>query len=160
MKNDWICQRYHFLKTFSEYYKCSIFYITINPLYLIEQKYLKPFHVTGLFWYLLKTSENQRSSDVFRGYWKRPVMWNELIRKSVKVCLSVEFCMRKLSYKNVWIFSNFLTKTAVWNKPLIWSNHVSFIKYILLVQYPYSNKVVPQNLFLVEESFNFCGPKQ
>ena len=33
-----------------------------------------PFHVTGLLRYPLKTSEN--FSDVFRGYWKRPVAWN------------------------------------------------------------------------------------
>ena len=32
-----------------------------------------PFHVTGLFQYPLKTSENQRFSDVFLGYRKRPV---------------------------------------------------------------------------------------
>ena len=32
-----------------------------------------PFHATGLFLYPLKTSENQRFSDVFRGYRKRPV---------------------------------------------------------------------------------------
>ena len=37
-----------------------------------------PFHVTGLLRYPLKTSENQRFSDVFRGYWKRPVAWNGL----------------------------------------------------------------------------------
>ena len=33
-----------------------------------------PFHTTGLFLlYLLTTSENQRFSDVFKGYRKRPV---------------------------------------------------------------------------------------
>ena len=37
-----------------------------------------PFHVTGLLRYPLKTSENQRFSDVFMGYWKRPVAWNGL----------------------------------------------------------------------------------
>ena len=31
------------------------------------------FHATGLFWYPMKTSENQRFSDVFMGYRKRPV---------------------------------------------------------------------------------------
>ena len=34
---------------------------------------LNPFHATGVFLYPLKTSENGRSSDVFRGYRKRPV---------------------------------------------------------------------------------------
>ena len=31
------------------------------------------FHANGLFRYPLKTSENQRFSDVFKGYQKRPV---------------------------------------------------------------------------------------
>ena len=31
------------------------------------------FHANGLFQYPLKTSENQRFSDVFKGYRKRPV---------------------------------------------------------------------------------------
>ena len=39
---------------------------------------INPFHATGLFRYPLKTSENQRLSDVFRGYQKRPVAWNGL----------------------------------------------------------------------------------
>ena len=37
-------------------------------------------HATVLFRYALKTSENQRISDVFRGYRKRPVVWNRLSR--------------------------------------------------------------------------------
>ena len=40
--------------------------------------YLNPFHATDLFWYPLKTSENQRFSDVFRGYQERSVAWNGL----------------------------------------------------------------------------------
>ena len=39
-----------------------------------------PIHATDLFWYSLKTSENQRFSDVFREYQKRSVAWNELNR--------------------------------------------------------------------------------
>ena len=34
------------------------------------------FHTTGHFLYLLKTSENNRLFDIFRGYRKRPVAWN------------------------------------------------------------------------------------
>ena len=41
---------------------------------------INPFHATGLFRYPLKTSENQRSSDVFRWYRKRLVAWNGLKR--------------------------------------------------------------------------------
>ena len=32
-----------------------------------------PFHFTGFFMYLLKISENERFSDVFMGYRKKPV---------------------------------------------------------------------------------------
>ena len=39
---------------------------------------LNPFYATGLFLYPLKTSENQRFSDVFMGYRKRPVGRNGL----------------------------------------------------------------------------------
>ena len=37
-----------------------------------------PFHATDLFWYPMKTSENQRFSNVFRGYQNRSVTWNGL----------------------------------------------------------------------------------
>ena len=50
---------------------------------LLFRSLIDPFHATGLFIYPLKTSENQRFSDVFRGYRKRPVAWNELQLLSV-----------------------------------------------------------------------------
>ena len=37
------------------------------------------FHAIDLFQYPLRTSENQRFSDVLREYWKRPVAWNVLM---------------------------------------------------------------------------------
>ena len=37
---------------------------------------INPFYAIGLFLYPLKTWENQRFSDVVRGYRKRPVIWN------------------------------------------------------------------------------------
>ena len=40
---------------------------------------VNPFHDTGVFLYPMKTSENQRFSDVFRGYRKRLVAWNRLM---------------------------------------------------------------------------------
>ena len=40
---------------------------------------VNPFYITGLFLYLLKTSENQRFSDAFRGYRMKPVVLNGLI---------------------------------------------------------------------------------
>ena len=39
---------------------------------------VNPFHVTGLFLYPVKTSENVRLSHVFMGYIKRPEAWNGL----------------------------------------------------------------------------------
>ena len=44
---------------------------TNNPIII-------PFHVISLFLFLLKTWENQKFSDVSRGYKKRPVAWNGL----------------------------------------------------------------------------------
>ena len=49
---------------------------------------IKPSHNTGLFRYLLKTSENIWLSDVFRGYRKRPVARNGVISKTQKKDLS------------------------------------------------------------------------
>ena len=44
---------------------------TVNPF--VRQALINPFHSTGLFLHPLKTSENQRFSDVFRGYRKQKV---------------------------------------------------------------------------------------
>ena len=41
-------------------------------------KWINPLHATGPILSPLKTSENQRFSDVFRGYRKRSVVWNGL----------------------------------------------------------------------------------
>ena len=43
---------------------------------------INPFHATDLFWYPLKTSENHRFSDAFRGYQKRSVAGNGLKAKT------------------------------------------------------------------------------
>ena len=40
---------------------------------------IKPLHATGLFLYLLKTSEIQKLSDVFREYRIRSVAWDRLL---------------------------------------------------------------------------------
>ena len=37
-----------------------------------------PIHVTCLFLYPLETSENKKFSDVFRGFRKRPMIWNKI----------------------------------------------------------------------------------
>ena len=58
-------------------------YLLKNPFIndYVDITWMKLTHfvpATGLFRYPLKKSENQRFSDVFRGYRKRPVSWNGL----------------------------------------------------------------------------------
>ena len=43
-----------------------------------DTEYVNPFHATDLFLYLLKTSENQRFSDIFKEWRRRPVTPNVL----------------------------------------------------------------------------------
>ena len=55
-----------------------------EELLLIDQKVvlsINLFHVTIFFVHTLKISENFCFSDIFRGYWKRPMTRNGLIRK-------------------------------------------------------------------------------
>ena len=59
-----------------------LFYFGNMTLY---SAFINPFHATDLFWYPLKTSENLWFSDVFRGYQKRSVAWNELMGKFVAI---------------------------------------------------------------------------
>ena len=54
-------------------YLLTLFKTRVCPLLL------NPFHATGLFLYLLKTSENLWFSDTFREYRKRPVAWSGLM---------------------------------------------------------------------------------
>ena len=53
----------------------------------ISAKMFNPFNATDLFWYPLKTSENQRFSDVFMGGWvhKGSVARNRLINWKVTI---------------------------------------------------------------------------
>ena len=55
--------------------------VIVQPPLIILFLCIDPFHATGLFRYPLKTSESQTFSDVFRGYRKRPVAWNVLIKR-------------------------------------------------------------------------------
>ena len=52
------------------------------------RKVVNPFHVTGPLPYALKTSENQRFSDVFRAYRRGPAAWNGLIPSYILSYLS------------------------------------------------------------------------
>ena len=80
----------------------SIFYLFTCPLH--SRSIFNPFHATDLFWYPLKTSENERISDVFRRYQKRSVAWNELI------ILQRIFLMK------------YSTLTLSWRRPLSYRN--------------------------------------
>ena len=55
----------HFLTAFTKY---------------LQAFYINKFHAFGLFLHLLKRSENQRFSDIFRGYRKRQLTWNGLVK--------------------------------------------------------------------------------
>ena len=50
----------------------------------IENKWVNPLFATALFLYHMKISENQRFSDIFRVYRKKPVVWKNLIQKKVQ----------------------------------------------------------------------------
>ena len=45
-----------------------------------EIRNINRFYATDLFLYPLSTSENQRSSDVFKGFKERPLTWKGLIK--------------------------------------------------------------------------------
>ena len=60
---------------------CIIYFSILESIEINESngaKWFNPFHATGLFLYSLKKWENQRFSDVFMGYRKRPVAWHGL----------------------------------------------------------------------------------
>ena len=88
---------------------------------------INQFQVTGLFLYPLKISENQRFSDVFRVYRKRPVAWNWLItfnfrfvqtRKSpLKIRLLANLIFKHISHLFL-LFFNWDSLHARLNKPL------------------------------------------
>ena len=71
-----------------------------------------PFDATDLFWYPLKTSENQRFPDVFGGYQKRSVAWNGLIMGPSKATAwivgSIEIYLVRLVNSDNFLFTNFI----------------------------------------------------
>ena len=69
------------LNNFFCHFKMMLCFIRLLLLCLsiarLEEE-INPFHATDLFWYPLKTSENQRCFNVYRGYQKRSVASNGL----------------------------------------------------------------------------------
>ena len=64
------------------------------------------------FLYPLKTSKNQRFSDVFRGYRKRLVVWNELIQStnSENKCQLFALTLEHSCFKELtWHYGNLLS---------------------------------------------------
>ena len=68
---DFMRKSYHFLTS-------SKFLLYPKNFAFLQPLAVNPFHATDLFWYSLKTSDNHRFSDVFRGCQKRSVTWNGL----------------------------------------------------------------------------------
>ena len=84
----------------------------MSQYYLATEKknlWFNPFHATDLFLYLLKTSENQRFCDIFRGYRKRSVAWNGLTVTTTKLKSLAEAvvrrCFSKPVHKNLAMFT-------------------------------------------------------
>ena len=50
-----------------------------RPVASISINFVNPLNTTGIFPHPLKLSRHQRFSDVFRGYRKRLVAWNDII---------------------------------------------------------------------------------
>ena len=90
--NVWKCFKYPFTQN-----------STLKSRY---EKYVNQFHATDFFSYALKTSEDPWFSDAFRGYQKRSVAWNGLM----KLCLIYH------EYVNVTdsLFHNQLSLTWWW----------------------------------------------
>ena len=65
---------------------------------------VNPNHATGLFLYPLKTLENQRFSDVFRGYKKWLAEWNGLTSSCIFTYLSAHKIITcSLYYRLAWL---------------------------------------------------------
>ena len=76
-----------------------------NLLYKNElPQFINPFHVTGLFLYILKTPENFWFSIIFRGYGKKPVAWNgsKVIRRNCVSRLPATH-FRHIACRYVWL---------------------------------------------------------
>ena len=72
--------------TYQEYWNSRTNWITCIDKKLLRNIYTYQFHANDLFLYPLKTSENQRFSDVFRGYRKRLTAWNWLLTIFITYC--------------------------------------------------------------------------
>ena len=107
---------------------------------------LNPFNVIGLVQYPPKTSENQKFSDVFRGYWKGPEIWNGLTHLTLVLhyrgnhsidfhCKSIDKFLCEWSslvsnlsmHKNKGISFNIMTSFLFYTNPQKWICSVFFL---------------------------------
>ena len=79
--------------------------VLVNTLFFS----LQPFHAANLFLYLLKKSENQRFSEIFRGYRKRLATWKVSV-SLVKTEWFREVTWDSLQIHDLFPFQNLLTK--------------------------------------------------
>ena len=81
------------------------------------------FHATGFFLYPLKISENQRFSDVFRGYRKRSVPWDELKHFDIPISC---YIFKQLHYLCIeWILIPGIVNLKFW-RPTLFLQLTSF----------------------------------
>ena len=79
--------RFYAITYFRSWRLKSYFQLLIFLLFQLSYFFFNPFQGIDFFLYALKASENQRFSDVFSGYRKRPVAWNGL---KIPVILSLQ----------------------------------------------------------------------
>ena len=89
----------------------------LNAIWLY---FISAFYSVGLFQYPVKILTNQRFSNVFRGYRKRPVTWNELkwttytnsvlSGKTISLIIELRVLITRIIRKSVVNFLRFLGK--------------------------------------------------
>ena len=123
---------------------------------------VNPFHATDFFWYPLKTSENQRFFDVFRGYQERSMAWNgneerqcENVRyrkKQVFLLFYHQFAIKTKKIQHI-IFEIFPQKNSLQNlKWALWvGDPINFHNTLLL-------KTIIWTWIVVWQSMAECSP--
>ena len=82
--------------------------------------FVNPFHAIDFFLYLLKTSENLWISDVFRGYRKRLMVWNGLIKNKFGTTLSMLiYCFFLFFWTGIFLEDGVIDWLVIFNtKPI------------------------------------------
>ena len=83
-----------------------------------------PFHATALFLYPLKTAENLRFCDVFKGYRKRRVAWNGLIMNVVMTTFTLLLCSFSSTFPLWWLTDKHVIPS--WQRSLSYRKQTGF----------------------------------